>query len=552
MMLSLESSAIEKRRQLHRRQNSTPTMFEPAKVPELPNIPRRTNHRRGLSLDPTSTFGQHIPDPMYRAPPSLLEEDSKIVSITNNSGTRQQPSQETQQDRLAQPGLQYPQTPTKRQPSEQEITDLKKHIASVYGGYGTVFVNILPTPVATPQKPAPLPENLDLAPMPSSFNDVNEISLDLPPLDHGLSFNFENPESDLGYESSYYSSEALSPGRSPTLSPEQKSVSTFAEPVTLGLAPQLSFNQGALLMPTPQGSQMPAELYPPSSPMRSPRTPRTPRSNSIADIVQDAIIEDTGIAPEDVQAYISEQNADGRWTCLFPGCNKTFGRRENIRSHVQTHLGDRQYRCRHCNKCFVRQHDLRRHAKIHSGVKPFKCPCGGDFARQDALTRHRQRGMCIGAFPNCVRKSAPRGRPKKIRAGMEDRLDKARKTRKALASSSASSSGNSSATSPASDSMSSPATSDHTFDACSFQDLLETPPASSSNSFNTPPISSNPYTPPTSPPPCSSLDDMFTNIMTTFDSAPTLAAQDLTMFSSDPFIADSPEAYNDLAWMDSL
>jgi hypothetical protein len=39
----------------------------------------------------------------------------------------------------------------------------------------------------------------------------------------------------------------------------------------------------------------------------------------------------------------------------------------------------------------VRQHDLRRHEKIHGGDKPFVCACKKSFARQDALTRHRQR-----------------------------------------------------------------------------------------------------------------------------------------------------------------
>jgi regulatory protein SWI5 len=39
----------------------------------------------------------------------------------------------------------------------------------------------------------------------------------------------------------------------------------------------------------------------------------------------------------------------------------------------------------------VRQHDLRRHEKIHGGDKPFVCACRKSFARQDALTRHRQR-----------------------------------------------------------------------------------------------------------------------------------------------------------------
>lgn len=127
-------------------------------------------------------------------------------------------------------------------------------------------------------------------------------------------------------------------------------------------------------------------------------------------------IDDSGIAPEEIQSYIGEQDPlTHKWSCLFPDCDKEFGRRENIRSHIQTHLGDRQYRCSSCGKRFVRQHDLKRHSKIHTGDKPHKCPCSAGFARQDALTRHRQRGVCIGGFPNAMRRQARRGRPRKKR-----------------------------------------------------------------------------------------------------------------------------------------
>lgn len=80
-----------------------------------------------------------------------------------------------------------------------------------------------------------------------------------------------------------------------------------------------------------------------------------------------------------------------KFTCLYPECGKRFGRKYNIQSHIQTHLSDRPYRCEVCRAGFVRQHDLRRHEKIHGGDKPFVCQCRKSFARQDALTRHRQR-----------------------------------------------------------------------------------------------------------------------------------------------------------------
>lgn len=155
---------------------------------------------------------------------------------------------------------------------------------------------------------------------------------------------------------------------------------------------------------------------------------------SISELSLDAhvSIEDTGISSEEVLSYIQEDpsNSKAPFTCAYPECGKLFGRRENIRSHVQTHLNDRQYRCVHCSKRFVRQHDLKRHSKIHTKEKPYQCACGNGFARQDALTRHRQRGICTGSFEGVVRTPVKRGRPRKNRPNNDDRRDKAARTRK--------------------------------------------------------------------------------------------------------------------------
>ncbi|KAL2809817.1 hypothetical protein BJX63DRAFT_343253 [Aspergillus granulosus] len=147
-----------------------------------------------------------------------------------------------------------------------------------------------------------------------------------------------------------------------------------------------------------------------------------------------ASIKETGVTIDEIASFIHGPDPeDGKWVCLHPGCERRFGRKENIKSHVQTHLGDRQYKCDHCDKCFVRGHDLKRHAKIHTGDKPYECLCGNVFARHDALTRHRQRGMCIGGYKGIVRKTTKRGRPKKHRPEMEDRREKASKTRQRIA-----------------------------------------------------------------------------------------------------------------------
>jgi regulatory protein SWI5 len=207
-------------------------------------------------------------------------------------------------------------------------------------------------------------------------------------------------------------------------------------PGTLDLS-QSDAHSRALTSPYAAASMLSQSSSHHSSPHRSSPHRRTDSiasmqsAASIAGINIEDTKTETGVTIDDIAQYIEGPDLqDGRWTCNFEDCGKRFGRKENIKSHVQTHLNDRQYKCPHCQKCFVRQHDLKRHAKIHTGIKPYPCECGNSFARHDALTRHRQRGMCVGAFDGVVRKVVKRGRPKKNRPEMEERLEKSARQRK--------------------------------------------------------------------------------------------------------------------------
>lgn len=308
---------------------------------------------------------------------------------------------------------------------EEAVQKLKESVEAVYGPGSNVFINILPTPVATPQKRALTapPQQMDSAPIPFEFGN------------DGLGLNMEQ-NSSQGLEihhspvQSFYSPGYGSPAHSPYHSPVQQSMHSFMDP-----APQLNFHDPPVLGQAHFNSSQTtlAEVEAMYSPTRGSMSPdRSPRQMSIADLSLDTIIEDTGISADEVAALIEHDPATNSFTCLFEGCGrKGFQRRENVRSHVQTHLGDRQYKCIHCNKTFVRPHDLKRHAKIHSGVKPYACECGQTFVRMDALTRHRQRGSCIGAFENVIpRVPAKRGRPRKKRPEMEDRVGKANVVRR--------------------------------------------------------------------------------------------------------------------------
>lgn len=217
--------------------------------------------------------------------------------------------------------------------------------------------------------------------------------------------------------------ESMNPKKQSSPSKMQDSLSVFDDSDSPEV-PQFN-SQSVPILSTSQaaGSQSPNRLA------------LSPRRMSISDLNLEpgieASIEETNITLDDIAQFIEGPDpVDNKWICKYEDCNKRFGRKENIKSHVQTHLGDRQFRCDHCKKCFVRGHDLKRHAKIHTGTKPYPCLCGNAFARHDALTRHRQRGMCIGAFDGVVKKTIKRGRPRKHRPEMDERLDKASRTRK--------------------------------------------------------------------------------------------------------------------------
>lgn len=263
-------------------------------------------------------------------------------------------------------------------------------------------------------------KSIDLA----DFPDVDLMDLS--------SINMDFLSTPLSYQSSYYSptSKTISSNNSSfRSSPDVGYLSSFESSPEIRHSP-LFRNPGFAASgeeSTASGSQRVLEFrsYSPA-----PKPIFHSRSQSISDLDIEATVEETGISSEEIAAYISGPDPlTGRWACTYPDCNRGFGRKENIKSHVQTHLGDRQYRCIHCGNTFVRQHDLKRHAKIHSGIKPYPCPCGSSFARHDALTRHRQRNTCVGGFEGLCKSPTKRGRPRKIRPDVEVRQSKAAKTR---------------------------------------------------------------------------------------------------------------------------
>ena len=257
--------------------------------------------------------------------------------------------------------------------------------------------------IPSPPHTAPLKcsATFDIAPIPSAeLLDIATLNLDF-------------TSRAIGYSSSNYS--PMTNRASPTLSsqkssPELAPVSLFGE-----------ISNGVPQFP----SQNPGATSPKKGRASSPR-------KKAQEITEDMIVEDTGITIEQVDAFIQGPDPEtNAYTCLYEDCKcKPILRKENIRSHVQTHLGDRKYVCAVCNNRFVRPNDLKRHATTHQVSKDYVCRCGAAFGRQDALRRHKQRkSYCLDGDPTLelkMREEKKRGRPRKI-APMETNERRERK-----------------------------------------------------------------------------------------------------------------------------
>ncbi|GBG27538.1 Zinc finger protein [Hondaea fermentalgiana] len=103
-------------------------------------------------------------------------------------------------------------------------------------------------------------------------------------------------------------------------------------------------------------------------------------------------------APDDLlehrEKHILGENS---FTCVQPGCHKTYSTGEGLRLHVRNvHLDAKIWRCLadDCGRSFVRQSDLRMHIiRIHSNIRPFPCvleTCKKSFACHSELRRHVQ------------------------------------------------------------------------------------------------------------------------------------------------------------------
>jgi len=83
---------------------------------------------------------------------------------------------------------------------------------------------------------------------------------------------------------------------------------------------------------------------------------------------------------------------EGEFPC--PQCDKRFGNRRNLMSHMRRHTGDYKLFCESCGKGFFTQSKLDSHKRKHTGEKPFRClfsTCLKRFRYKGDLSKHIKR-----------------------------------------------------------------------------------------------------------------------------------------------------------------
>ena len=127
---------------------------------------------------------------------------------------------------------------------------------------------------------------------------------------------------------------------------------------------------------------------------------------------QSSIFKQTEIPSPDPSAY-QELISDHRrsFKCLFPGCEKIFRFKSDMKRHIIIHTKDRPYTCGYpnCDRSFKRPDALKHHTQTHNEDFPFPCTipeCDSRFQKRAALQYHLEKHKNEQFFcssPGCQR-----------------------------------------------------------------------------------------------------------------------------------------------------
>ncbi|GAC95648.1 hypothetical protein PHSY_003224 [Pseudozyma hubeiensis SY62] len=110
-------------------------------------------------------------------------------------------------------------------------------------------------------------------------------------------------------------------------------------------------------------------------------------------------------------AHVGSGKAE--YECRWIGCprhasGQKFSQKQKVLRHIQTHTGDRPFKCTQCGKRFSEQNTLAQHIRTHTLERPYVCDhpgCGKAFSVAGSLTIHKRihtgSKPFVCTFPGC-------------------------------------------------------------------------------------------------------------------------------------------------------
>jgi hypothetical protein len=110
-----------------------------------------------------------------------------------------------------------------------------------------------------------------------------------------------------------------------------------------------------------------------------------------------------------LRAHMTTHTKMSNFMC--PLCEKACNDNNSLEEHIRMHTGEKPFVCTICAKAYARKSHLNVHYRVHTGERPFVCvACGKDFTEKRFLNDHMQTAHSGNdgplKCPNCYREFA--------------------------------------------------------------------------------------------------------------------------------------------------